>query len=206
MFVSNFEAKCHVTLVLRSENRPDSWRKKRSHSKTAEVRRKTIHVVVCFKILFHPYQPTFGHDEVYFFFCFFFVFLFLSFFFLFNSRTLLISYTTKYGKKFLCKIVKLQTQFCFPKFCRPLLQEPLKWGPKFFERLKLRIRFLYQQIFRRQLLGHTLEVPPSSPGTPQIIQMDRQKLFFWLAEAKVLVFFCFLISVIVDIRDTNILT
>ena len=35
MFVQNFNAIGHLTLVLEPENRPASWRKKRSQSKTA---------------------------------------------------------------------------------------------------------------------------------------------------------------------------
>ena len=75
MFVPNFEAIGLVTLVLGPENRPASWRKKRSQLKTAQMRQKIFNIVVCLKIPFHPNQPTFGRDEVYFyFFPFFFIF------------------------------------------------------------------------------------------------------------------------------------
>ena len=72
MFVPNFEAIGHVTLVLEPKTAPQVWRKKRSQSKTALVRQKIFHMVVCLKIPFHPNQPTFGRNEVYFFFFFLF--------------------------------------------------------------------------------------------------------------------------------------
>ena len=37
MFVPNFEAMGHVSLVLGPENRPQVWRKKRSQSKAAKI-------------------------------------------------------------------------------------------------------------------------------------------------------------------------
>ena len=55
-----------MTLVLEPENRHASLAK-RSQSKTAQVRQKIFRMVVCLKIPFHPNQPTFGRDEVYFF-------------------------------------------------------------------------------------------------------------------------------------------
>ena len=63
-----------MTSVLKPENRPASlaktalqvWRKKRSQSKTAQVRQKIFHRVICLKIPFHPNQPTFNRDEVFF--------------------------------------------------------------------------------------------------------------------------------------------
>ena len=82
-FVPNFEAIGHVTLVLEPENRPASSAKKRSQSKTAEVRQKIFHRVICLKTPFHPNQSTFDRDEVYFF--FFLFFLFFPFFFPFFS-------------------------------------------------------------------------------------------------------------------------
>ena len=87
MFAPNFEAIGHVTLVLESENAPKVWRKKRSQAKTAQVRQKIFHRVVCFKIPFHLNQPTFGRDEVCFFFFPFFSFFFSFFFFLMLIRS-----------------------------------------------------------------------------------------------------------------------
>ena len=75
MFVPNFKAISHVTLVLGPKNRPKSLAKKPSQSKTAEVQQKTFHTVICRKIPFHPNQPTFGRDEVFFLFFFFFLIL-----------------------------------------------------------------------------------------------------------------------------------
>ena len=46
MFGANFEAIGLVTLVLEPKNSPESWRKKRSHSKTAEVRKKILHMII----------------------------------------------------------------------------------------------------------------------------------------------------------------
>ena len=68
-FVSNFQAINNVTLVLGLKTAPKVWLKKRSHSKTAQVRQQIFHMVICFDTRFHPYQPTFSRDE---FFCFFF--------------------------------------------------------------------------------------------------------------------------------------
>ena len=54
--------------------------------KRLQVRQKIFHMVICLKIPFYPNQPTFGRDEVYFFFFFFFPFFpFFSFFFPFFS-------------------------------------------------------------------------------------------------------------------------
>ena len=30
------------------------------------IKAKTFHMVICLKIPFHPYQPTFGRDEIFF--------------------------------------------------------------------------------------------------------------------------------------------
>ena len=68
MFVPNFEAIGHVTLVLGPEPPHKFGVKKQSHSKTAQVRQKIFHLVKCLKIPFHPNQATFGRDEVFFFF------------------------------------------------------------------------------------------------------------------------------------------
>ena len=61
-----------MTLVLRPEKRSKVTRKTQSHSTS------------CLKIPFHPYQPTFGHDDVFFFFLF--IFYFFIFFFLNRVR------------------------------------------------------------------------------------------------------------------------
>ena len=72
-------------------------------------------MVVCLKIPFHPNQPTFGRDEVYFFFSFFpFFSLFSFFFFLIFVR----SSSPKPQNieiEFLCEVVELQTRFFLPK-------------------------------------------------------------------------------------------
>ena len=82
--IPNCEAIGHVTSVLESETAPQVLRKKRRfQSKTALVRQKIFHLVVCLKTPFHPNQPTFGRDEVHF------VFFFL--FFLPNFCTLFFS-------------------------------------------------------------------------------------------------------------------
>ena len=47
---------------------PKVWRNKRSHLKTAQVRQKIFHMVILLKIPLHPYQPTFGRVENFFFF------------------------------------------------------------------------------------------------------------------------------------------
>ena len=65
MFVPNFEAIGHMTLVLEPENCPQVWRKKRPQSKAVKVRQKIFHMVVCLKIPFHPNLPTFGRDKVF---------------------------------------------------------------------------------------------------------------------------------------------
>ena len=76
MFAPNFEAIGHVNLVLEPENRPCKFGVKSGLSQTrmAEVRQKIFHMAVCLKIAFHPNQPTFGRDEVKFFFFLFFPF------------------------------------------------------------------------------------------------------------------------------------
>ena len=42
MLVRNFEAISHVTSISKSKTAPNVWRKKRSHSKTAQVRAKKL--------------------------------------------------------------------------------------------------------------------------------------------------------------------
>ena len=68
MFVHNFEAMGHVTSVLEPENRPTSLAQKAVSVKNGLSTAKIFHMVKCLKIPFHPNQPTFGRDEVYFFF------------------------------------------------------------------------------------------------------------------------------------------
>ena len=68
MFVHNFEAIGHVTSVLEPENRPASLAQKAVSVKNGLSTAKIFHRVICLKIPFHPNQPTFGRDEVYFFF------------------------------------------------------------------------------------------------------------------------------------------
>ena len=75
MLVPHFEAIGHVASILEPKTAQQVWRKKRSQSKTAQVRQKIFHGIVCLKMPFHPNQPTFGRDEVYFFFFSFFFFL-----------------------------------------------------------------------------------------------------------------------------------
>ena len=83
MFVPNFEAKGHVTSVLEPENRPASFAYKAVSVKNglSSLRQKIFHWVICLKIPFHPNQPTFGRDEVYFFFFPFFLPKFCTLFF-----------------------------------------------------------------------------------------------------------------------------
>ena len=78
MFVPNFEAISQVTFVIGFENRPKSWPQKAFHSKIDQVRQNIFHMVICFVIPFKPYQPTFGHDKLFFFFLFFFLNIVLS--------------------------------------------------------------------------------------------------------------------------------
>ena len=66
MFALNFEAIGHMTLILEPENRPASLAYKSVSVKNGLSTAKIFHVVVCLKLPFHPNQPTFGRDEVYF--------------------------------------------------------------------------------------------------------------------------------------------
>ena len=69
MLVPNFEAIDHVTLVLEPEKPPRKFGAKNQKSvKNGLSTAKIFHVVVYLMITFHPNQPTFGHDEVFFFF------------------------------------------------------------------------------------------------------------------------------------------
>ena len=73
MFVPHFEAIRHVTLVtlvLEPENRPANLAYKVVSVKNGLSTAKIFYTVVCLKIRFHPNQPTFGRDEVFFFFFF----------------------------------------------------------------------------------------------------------------------------------------
>ena len=66
VFVPNFEAIAHVTLVLELENRPASLAQKAISVKNGLSRAKNIsYGCVCLPIPFYPNQPTFGRDEVF---------------------------------------------------------------------------------------------------------------------------------------------
>ena len=116
------------------------WRKKRSESKTALVRQKIFHMVVCLKIPFHPNQPTFGRDEIFFsFFYFFFPFFFLIFVrssFLLNHKT--------WKSNFCVKLLSCKCNFFSRNFLGQLHRQPPENGAlqnPFFERLKLECYF-----------------------------------------------------------------
>ena len=55
MFVPNFEAISHVTLVLELENRQQVWRKKRSQSNAAKYGKKYF---IWLYVLRYPSIPT----------------------------------------------------------------------------------------------------------------------------------------------------
>ena len=59
MFVPNFEAIVHVTLVLGPKNAPKVWRKKPSQSETAEVRQEIYFTRLY--VLRYPFIPTNPH-------------------------------------------------------------------------------------------------------------------------------------------------
>ena len=69
-------------------------------------------MVICLKIRFHPNQPTFGRDEVFFF------FVFVNFVRSFSPKP------QNMEIQFLCKVVELQTQFFLPKFFWATSPEP----------------------------------------------------------------------------------
>ena len=78
MLVHNFEALGHVTSVLEPENPPRKFGVKSSLSqKRLKYGKNIFHMVICLKIPFHPNQPTFGRDEVYFFVSFFFFLIYV---------------------------------------------------------------------------------------------------------------------------------
>ena len=122
MFIPNFETICHVTLVLEPKTASQVWRKKSSLSKTALVRQKIFHTVICLKILFHPDQPTFDRDEVVF-------FPFLNFFFLPKSCTLFLNHKTS-KSNFCVKLLRSKRNFVSQSFFGQFLQKPLKMGPQ----------------------------------------------------------------------------
>ena len=64
MFVLNFEAMRHLTLVLLPEHPPRKFGVK---SGLIHKRHKIFHMIICLKTSIHPYQPTFGHDKLFFF-------------------------------------------------------------------------------------------------------------------------------------------
>ena len=65
MFIPNFEAISHMTLVLGPENCPKNLAKKAVSFKNGK---KYFTWLYAFKIPFHPNQPTFERDEIFFFF------------------------------------------------------------------------------------------------------------------------------------------
>ena len=72
MFVLNFKAINHVTLVLEPENPPESLAEKAVALKNGlGILQKIFHTIICFKIPFYPYQPTFSRHESFSFFFFF---------------------------------------------------------------------------------------------------------------------------------------
>ena len=138
-FVPNFEAISCVTLVLRPEKRSKVTCKTQSHSTS------------CLKIPFHPYQPTFGHDEVCFFFDFWF-FIFLFFSSLIVCAVLLLHHKPS-KSNFCVKLLSCRHNFVSQNFLGHFSGNPPKWGPKIsiFEPRKLEHRFfLYQSIFITQ--------------------------------------------------------
>ena len=125
---------------------PKVWRKKRSHSTMAQVWQKIFHMVMCLKIPFHPYQPTFGCDEVFFFFFFFFWFLSLFFFFFFfflpkSCRPTLFSQTTKHQNLILVKVKAANAIFSTETFFGHSLGNPPKRERVYFFELKHKSEF-----------------------------------------------------------------
>ena len=102
----------------------------------AQVWQKIYHLIIGLKIPLHPHQPTFGRDEIYYFFS-------LSFLNLRSSP-----HPQNLEINFLCKVVELQTQFCLPKiFLVTPPGTPQNEPPKnqFFKQLKIgRYFFFYQ--------------------------------------------------------------
>ena len=73
--------------------------------------------LICLKISFHPNQPSFGRDEV---------FLFFPFF----TNLVRSSKPQNIKIQFLCKVVKLQTQFVSKIFWGRLRLKPPQNGPQ----------------------------------------------------------------------------
>ena len=68
-FIPNFETISHMTLVLGPKNCPKNLAKKAVSLNNGLSTAKNIsHDYMSFKIPFHPNQPTFGRDEIFFFF------------------------------------------------------------------------------------------------------------------------------------------
>ena len=105
---------------------PQVWRKKQSQSKTAKVRQKIFHMVVCLNIPFHPNQPTFGHDEVHF---FFYSFSFPLFFSQFLYSLLLLHHKTS-KSKFCVKLLSCKCNFFSRNFWATPSRTPQNGGPK----------------------------------------------------------------------------
>ena len=87
-FVPHFDTICPVTLVLGPENLPGSLVEEAVLTKNGfKYGKKIFHTVICLKIPFYPYQPSFGPNEVYFFFFLSFPFFpVFSFFFILKVR------------------------------------------------------------------------------------------------------------------------
>ena len=75
MFVPNLEAIDHVTLVLGPENRLASVKSGLIQKRLKYGKKYFTRLYSYVLIPFHPKQPTFGRDEVHFFFVSFFFFL-----------------------------------------------------------------------------------------------------------------------------------
>ena len=93
------------------------WGKKRPYSKTALVRQKIFRMVIlviCCKILFHLYQPTFGRDE--------FFFLFFPFFSSKILYTLLLNRKTS-KSNFCVKLLSYKRNFV-SRFLASLAEPP----------------------------------------------------------------------------------
>ena len=123
MFVPNFEAR---DFGFRTQKLLRKFGVKSGLSQnTAQVRQKIFHMFVCLEIPFHPNQPTFGLDEIFFLsFCLFFP----LFFFLIFVRSSPKPQNIKIY--FLCKVVDLQTQFFLLKLFGATPPGTPKMGPQ----------------------------------------------------------------------------
>ena len=122
---------------LEPENRPHKFSaKSRLHQKRLKYGKKIFHMVICLKTSFHPNQPTFGCDEVYFFFFLFFPFIsfffisFFSFFFflIFVRSSSPKPQTSKFN--FCVKLLSCKRNFFSQNFFGQLHREPPKMGPQ----------------------------------------------------------------------------